>query len=327
MSAELTGQTVGGSSFPASVGTVYSPVYSMTGFASVRLDGLEAGAVTLSIKSVNHRFFDPQVRLPFALESLETQIRRLLKESVRRGHIEVAVQIERRGAKAAAIAFNDELLVGYVEAFRSAAARHGLRSEPDLNDLLRLPGMLNAQAAGAGSREEAEALERAALAAMPELLAQFNQVRAEEGASLAETLRSGMERLAALADEASSLREGVRAATFERLRGRIAELTEGARPSEERLLAEAALLAERSDVEEELVRLRTHAERFLALLGAGGELGKHLDFLVQELNREANTLLSKTSGASSGNGLRITDIGLEMKVEIERAKEQVQNLE
>jgi uncharacterized protein (TIGR00255 family) len=300
-------------------------VYSMTGYANVRLDGLDAGAVTLSIKSVNHRFFDPQVRLPFTLESLDTQIRKLLKESVRRGHIEVSVQIERRGAKSAAVAFNDELLGAYVEAFRGAAARHGLAAEPDLNELLRLPGMLSAQAAA--PRDEAEVLEPVVLAAMPQLLAQFNQVRAEEGAALADALRAGMERLAALADEASALREGVRSATFERLRGRIAELTQGAAPSEERLLAEAALLAERSDVEEELVRLRTHAERFLTLLNAGGELGKHLDFLVQELNREANTLLSKTSGASSGNGLRITDIGLEMKVEIERAKEQVQNLE
>jgi uncharacterized protein (TIGR00255 family) len=303
-------------------------VYSMTGYASVRLDGLDAGAVTLSIKSVNHRFFDPQVRLPFTLESLDTQIRKLLKESVRRGHIEVSVQIERRGAKSAAavlVAFNDELLGAYVEAFRGAAARHGLAAEPDLSELLRMPGMLSAQAAA--PRDEAETLEPVVLAALPELLAQFNQVRAEEGAALADALRAGMERLAALADEASALREGVRSATFERLRGRIAELTQGAAPSEERLLAEAALLAERSDVEEELVRLRTHAERFLTLLNAGGELGKHLDFLVQELNREANTLLSKTSGASSGNGLRITDIGLEMKVEIERAKEQVQNLE
>jgi uncharacterized protein (TIGR00255 family) len=300
-------------------------VYSMTGYANVRLDGLDAGAVTLSIKSVNHRFFDPQVRLPFTLESLDTQIRKLLKESVRRGHIEVSVQIERRGAKSAVVAFNDELLGAYVEAFRGAAARHGLAAEPDLNELLRLPGMLSAQAAA--PRDEAEVLEPVVLAAMPQLLAQFNQVRAEEGAALADALRAGMERLAALADEASALREGVRSATFERLRGRIAELTQGAAPSEERLLAEAALLAERSDVEEELVRLRTHAERFLTLLNAGGELGKHLDFLVQELNREANTLLSKTSGASSGNGLRITDIGLEMKVEIERAKEQVQNLE
>jgi uncharacterized protein (TIGR00255 family) len=300
-------------------------VYSMTGYASMRLDGLDAGAVTLSIKSVNHRFFDPQVRLPFTLESLDTQIRKLLKESVRRGHIEVSVQIERRGAKSAVVSFNDELLGAYVEAFRGAAARHGLAAEPDLNELLRMPGMLSAQAAA--PREEAEVLEPVVLAAMPELLAQFNEVRAEEGTALADALRAGMERLAVLADEASTLREGVRGVTFERLRGRLAELTQGAAPSEERLLAEAALLAERSDVEEELVRLRTHAERFLTLLNAGGEVGKHLDFLVQELNREANTLLSKTSGASSGNGLRITDIGLEMKVEIERAKEQVQNLE
>jgi uncharacterized protein (TIGR00255 family) len=307
-------------------GVVDSPVYSMTGFASLRLDGLEAGTVTLSIKSVNHRFFDPQVRLPFALESLEMQIRRLLKESVRRGHIEVTVQLERRGAKAAAtVALNEELLAAYVVAFREAAARHGLPAEPDLNELLRLPGMLSTQAAA--PRDEVDSLEPVVLAAMPELLAAFNQARAEEGAALAETLRTSMVRLAALAEEASSLREGVRSATFERLRGRIAELMQEAAPSEERLLAEAAMLAERSDVEEELVRLRTHTERFVAMLDGGGELGKRLDFLVQELNREANTLLSKTSGASSGNGLRITDLGLEMKVEIERAKEQVQNLE
>ena len=165
-------------------------VYSMTGYASMRLDGLDAGAVTLSIKSVNHRFFDPQVRLPFTLESLDTQIRRLLKESVRRGHIEVSVQIERRGAKSAAVvAFNDELLGAYVEAFRGAAARHGLAAEPNLNELMRVPGMLSAQAAA--PREEAEALEPVVLAAMPELLAQFNAVRAEEGAALADSAAGG----------------------------------------------------------------------------------------------------------------------------------------
>ncbi len=96
---------------------------------------------------------------------------------------------------------------------------------------------------------------------------------------------------------------------------------------EERLLEEAALLVERSDVEEEMVRLRTHVERFLAMLEEGGELGKRLDFLLQELNREANTMLSKTSSATGTNGLRITELGLEMKAEIEKAREQVQNLE
>ncbi|MGH9596956.1 MAG: endoribonuclease YicC domain-containing protein, partial [Edaphobacter sp.] len=97
--------------------------------------------------------------------------------------------------------------------------------------------------------------------------------------------------------------------------------------NEERVLTEAAMLAEKSDIEEELVRLRTHIDRFVAMLDEGGELGKRLDFLLQELNREANTMLSKTSGAAGENSLRITELGLEMKAEIERSREQVQNLE
>jgi uncharacterized protein (TIGR00255 family) len=96
---------------------------------------------------------------------------------------------------------------------------------------------------------------------------------------------------------------------------------------DQRLLAEAALLVERSDIEEELVRLRAHIESFLEMLDGGGELGKRLDFLLQELNREANTMLSKTTGGDPGIGLRLTAIGLEMKTEIERAREQVQNIE
>jgi uncharacterized protein (TIGR00255 family) len=107
----------------------------------------------------------------------------------------------------------------------------------------------------------------------------------------------------------------------------LVELTEGVPVSEERLLTEAAVLAEKSDIEEEIVRLRTHADRFVAMLEEGGELGKRLDFLLQELNREANTMLSKTSGATGENSLRITELGLEMKAEIEKCREQVQNLE
>jgi uncharacterized protein (TIGR00255 family) len=104
-------------------------------------------------------------------------------------------------------------------------------------------------------------------------------------------------------------------------------LTQGVAVTEERLLAEAAVLAEKSDIEEEIVRLRTHVDRFVAMLDEGGELGKRLDFLLQELNREANTMLSKTSGAAGENSLRITELGLEIKAEIEKAREQVQNLE
>ena len=136
-----------------------------------------------------------------------------------------------------------------------------------------------------------------------------------------------MARLGALTDEARELRAGVAAAEFAKLGARLSALLQGEGISEERMLAEAALLATRSDVEEELVRLKTHTGRFRETLAAGGEVGKPLDFLLQEMNREANTLLSKTGGNSGENGLRLTELGLQMKVELERAREQVQNLE
>jgi len=113
--------------------------------------------------------------------------------------------------------------------------------------------------------------------------------------------------------------EWSREAQFDRLRSRLVELTEGVPVSEERLLTEAAVLAEKSDIEEEIVRLRTHVDRFVAMLDEGGELGKRLDFLLQELNREANTMLSKTSGAAGENSLRITELGLEMRPRSENA--------
>jgi uncharacterized protein (TIGR00255 family) len=162
---------------------------------------------------------------------------------------------------------------------------------------------------------------------MAELIGGLNAVRAQEGEVLAAELRASMLRLREFAEEMTTLRSGVREAQFERLRSRLMELTQGVPVSEERVLAEAAVLAEKSDIEEEIVRLRTHVERFVAMLDEGGELGKRLDFLLQELNREANTMLSKTSGAAGGNSLRITELGLEMKAEIEKAREQVQNLE
>jgi uncharacterized protein (TIGR00255 family) len=136
-----------------------------------------------------------------------------------------------------------------------------------------------------------------------------------------------MQRLRVFGEEMAELRNGVREAQFERLRSRLVELTQGVPVSEERVLTEASVLAEKSDIEEEIVRLRTHVDRFIALLDEGGELGKRLDFLLQELNREANTMLSKTSGAAGENSLRMTELGLEMKAVIEKAREQVQNIE
>jgi uncharacterized protein (TIGR00255 family) len=299
-------------------------VYSMTGYASVRVDSVDHSSFTLTLKSVNHRFFDLQVRMPQGFDGIEAQIRKALKEQVQRGHVEFTLQVDR--AERSGVALNEDLLAAYLAAFRKAAAEHGLSGEPDLNDVLRMPGMMSGQAEA--PRDEAGVVEAAVLAGLGDLIARFNVARAEEGAALADELHRSMTRLDRLAAEAGGLREGVRSVSFERLRTRIAEVTQGlAGVDPDRLLTEAAIVADKSDIEEELVRLRTHAEAFVAMLDGGGPVGKRLDFLLQELNREANTLLSKTGGASSQNGLRITELGLEMKMEIERAKEQVQNLE
>ena len=300
-----------------------SEIYSMTGYASLRGSLRDSAGFTLTIKSVNHRFLDLHLRLPSSCDGLELQMRRMLKEGLKRGHVEVMLQVERRASSE--IQLNAGLLEAYVQAFRKAAEMNGVAGEPDLNAMLRIPGVMSADSSvGAG---ETEGLDVAVLSHVVPLVKKLNEVRLQEGAALVAELRASMLRLQEFAEEMAELRSGVRESQFERLRSRLMELTQGVPVSEERLLAEAAVLAEKSDIEEEVVRLRTHVERFVAMLDEGGELGKRLDFLLQELNREANTMLSKTSGAAGANSLRITELGLEMKAEIEKAREQVQNLE
>ncbi len=292
----------------------------MTGFASV--EGTLAGGrgFGVTVKSVNHRHLDLQVRVPVGFDGLEAGLRKVLKAGVKRGHVEVTVSLE-KGAGVGVVAVDEALLGAYVEAHRRAAERFGVSAEIDLNGLLRMPGVMSAAAVVVDVVEaEGPVMEVASRA-----VERLNEVRAAEGAALVAELKAGMERVSGMAEEARVLREGVRAAQVERLRGKLMEmLGEQYGVSDERLLTEAALLVERGDVEEELVRLRTHVERFNGLLEGGGEVGRQLDFLLQELNREANTMLSKTGGSV---GLRLTELGLAMKVELERAREQVQNLE
>jgi uncharacterized protein (TIGR00255 family) len=294
----------------------------MTGFAS--LSGVVAGgrSLALLIKSVNHRHLDLQIRVPMGLDALEPGMRKAVKAAVRRGHVELTCFLEKE-TSGSSVDWNESLLVAHIAAFRRAAERFGIDQEPDLNGILRMPGVLSNTAVTLDVAE----METPVRTAVDELLTKFNASRELEGASLGAELRAGMTRLGLLTDEARALRTGVATAEFAKLKSRLKALTEAETVGEDRLLAEAALLATRSDVEEELVRLKTHVERFCELLDGGGELGRSLDFLLQEMNREANTLLSKTGGNSGEGGLRLTEVGLQMKVELERAREQVQNLE
>ena len=299
------------------------PIYSMTGFARVSGRVRDVLSWNLSLKSVNHRFLDLHMRLPAGAEPLEMRLRRLLKEKVLRGHLEVTLSVE-RGLRPSAH-FDRDLLQGYIAAFRAAASESALQQQPDLNAIFRLPGVLTGEARF--SEEEIQALEEDVAGQTGRLVEALNLMRGQEGASLARELAATMERLDSAVSQVAHMRQEVQRAYFERISQRISGLLNGhAGIDRDRVLQEAAMLAERSDVEEEVTRLRTHIRHFHSLLDAGGEMGKKLDFLLQEMNREANTLLSKTGGVS-GNGQRITDLGLGMKSEIEKAREQVQNLE
>jgi len=275
-------------------------------------------AFSLSLKSVNHRFLDLHFRLPSGSDSLEMQLRRLLKEKIGRGHIEVTLSLERSGGEA--LALNRPLISAYIAAFRAAAAEFGVPAEPDLNVILRIPGALDS----AGEPADG-ALESAVMDRVGEALERLNQMREQEGRGIEQELRVRMAHLREAVKTVQVHRRAVLQSYVERLQSRLQELL-GSSADRERVLQEAALLVDRSDIQEEIVRLENHMQHFLGLLDQHGEVGKKLDFLLQEMNREANTLLSKTSGLA-GEALKITEAGLIMKAEIEKSREQVQNLE
>jgi uncharacterized protein (TIGR00255 family) len=304
-------------------GSVRLPIRSMTGFA--RVAAIASGNVqfVLTLKSVNHRYLDLQFHLPGGMDALEMRWRKTLKEHLVRGHVEVRLSLANT-APAAPVRFNPEIVRAYLEAFRAASTEHDLPGKPDLNVALRLPGAWLAQADT--PEQEVVGLNEAADASLLSAIKSLNAMREQEGATLAEELRLTMARLQTIVEELTAMRATMQQAYLERIDQKMREILGDAAPSPERILQEAALLAERSDVEEEMARMRAHIAHFQDLLRQGGELGKKLDFLLQEMTREANTTLSKTGGIANRT-LRITELGLAMKSEIEKAREQVQNLE
>jgi uncharacterized protein (TIGR00255 family) len=290
----------------------------MTGFAQVRGQVNAHLAFSLSLKSVNHRFLDLHFRLPSDTDSLEMKLRRILKEKLARGHVEVILSLDRAGTNG--VALNRQLIAGYIQAFRAAADEFGVEGEPDLNVVLRMPGAMEAGAEKAGDE-----METAVMARAEEALFKLNEMREQEGRSIDTELRARLANLQKAAAGVETHRNTILRSYSERLQARMQELL-GAQVDKERILQEVAVLVDRSDIQEELVRLNAHVNHFVGLLDQGGEVGKKLDFLLQEMNREANTLLSKTSGLA-GEALKITEMGLLMKSEIEKSREQVQNLE
>jgi uncharacterized protein (TIGR00255 family) len=280
----------------------------------------EQGEIVATLKSVNHRGLDMHCRMPSEMDALEHDVRGVVKGGVARGHVEIQISFTRTAGAAATL--NRPLLDAYVQAFRDAAALYGLGGQPDLNSALSIPGMLSA----AGDEEVEEAVAKAVLEAAAEALAMLNAFREREGAAIAQEMRQRCRNVRDLVSRMEEIRAGAGAAFHKRLQEKLADLLAGAAMDPQRLAQEAAVLADRSDIAEELLRLRTHAAQLDVLLSGDGEVGKRLDFLLQEMNRESNTVLSKTGGLGD-LGLTMTELALAAKSEIDKIREQSLNLE
>jgi uncharacterized protein (TIGR00255 family) len=296
----------------------------MTGYSQAR--GENAGwAIRLSIKSVNHRFLDIRFRLPEGFDVYELRLRQIIREKIHRGHLDINLNVQ-PGA-ASPVQVNRELLQAYRYAAEDLKTQMGSDAELDVVSLLRLPGVIGGLApAIPDNEEEQERLGRVLEDCLGEALTKLDDMRHAEGRHLAEELRARVARIGEQADQVRNLAITLTPAFARRLQNRLKELLNGTGIEPARLAQEAALLAERSDISEELDRLRSHLQQFAKLLDGAGELGKKLDFLLQEMHREANTMLSKTPGVES-EALAITGLSLEIRAEIEKMREQVQNIE
>ena len=291
---------------------------SMTGFGRGAVTG-EGFKVAVEIKTVNNRYLDVHLRLNQELSSLEMNIRKLISARLSRGRVDLSINLERNGATTYEI--NRPLVTGYINVMREIQKEFNLAGDVDVNSLARLPGALTTARDGL-DEESVIGIERAVSEAIEDL----ERMRESEGAALADEMRNRLAKIEAEVPIIENAAAGLVDAYRQRLQKRIGELVfRGGGPAVEldagRLAQEVAYLADRSDISEELVRLRSHLDQFRAAIDSEGEVGKRLDFLLQELNREANTVLSKSTDVS------IKDAGLAIKAEVEKLREQVQNVE
>jgi uncharacterized protein (TIGR00255 family) len=298
-----------------------APIRSMTGYALVRA-ATSAGELTVTLRSVNHRGLDLHFHPNGPLAQFENAMRSLLKQHLARGHIEIRLSLA-PDVEAETVTYNRGLLKRYVVLFREACTEFEIESKPNLNTFFALPGVFDA----AHQTKTVDAtFESEVIAALAACVHELNAFREREGRELCCAVESEIAAIEEQTAQMGLIRAQALPHFRQRLGERLSDLLHDSGVSESRLAEEAALLADRSDIQEELARLTVHAEEARRLLRSGGEIGKRLDFLLQEMNRETNTVLAKTSGIGEA-GLTITNLGLATKANIERIREQALNLE
>jgi uncharacterized protein (TIGR00255 family) len=288
----------------------------MTGFGRGETDG-RGRVYTVEVQSVNHRFLEARCRLPKRLAGLEPRVQRAVQQRFARGHLEVSVQEKDLDGRTRTLKIDLALARQYVESLRT------LQREMDLPGQVTLE-MLAGQRELISVEESEETLDEAWAELEPALVAALDALatmRCQEGAALTQALRRHLDEIESVLSRVLGRTSDLVTAHRNRLRERVADLLDGRLPDPLRLEQEVALLAERGDVAEECDRLRSHLAQFRETLDQSGPQGRRLDFLLQEMNREANTIGSKAADASLAQDV------VELKTAIERLREQVQNIE
>jgi uncharacterized protein (TIGR00255 family) len=293
-------------------------LHSMTGYARAQ-GGVPGISFSVEIKSVNARGLDIRMRMTPGYDALEAEVRRRIGKALARGSITVNLNVEREG-EGGRVVVNHEALNAVLGALREIGDQIDAR-KPSLDGILGLKGVLEQHDAPLDADSE-EKLQAAIYTAVDAALADLESARRAEGVHLKDILGGQVTEIARLRELAAAHPGRSREAILARLKEQIAELTSASPAlSEERLAQEALVLATKADIREELDRLTAHVASARQLLGEGGPVGRKLDFLSQEFNREANTLCSKS------NAVELTAIGLDLKAVIDQFREQVQNLE
>ncbi len=291
-------------------------IRSMTGYG--RAQGNGAGFdISVDIKSVNHRYFEFNAKLPKSCLFLEDSLKKLLQEMISRGKVEVMLSVQSKEGSDTRIGVDEVAAASCLEALRTAGEKFGLIDDIKLSDLLRFPDVFTVERA----EIDEEALTAAVMQIAGDAAASYQEMRVAEGQKLREDLENRLKRVSELVSEVEKRAPELQQAYYNRLYQKLSETLEGTSIDESRVVTEAAIFADKVAVDEETVRLRSHLAQFAGLLENDGPVGKKLDFLVQEMNRETNTIGSK------GQDVTIARTVVEMKSEIEKIREQIQNIE
>ncbi len=291
-------------------------IKSMTGFGRYEYEDVSC-KFTVELKSVNHRYLDISIKMPRKLNFLENAIRTLLRENMKRGKVDVYITCDDYTEDRISLKYNSALAAEYLKHLRAMAEQFGIEDDIRVSTLSRYPEVLTMEEAPPDEEELWNGLKAALSGACDSL----SETRSREGAHLQNDLIEKLDGMTECVDFIEERSPQIMSEYRSRLTDKITELLEDRQIDESRIVQEVTIYADKICVDEETVRLRSHIQSMKDTLLQGGEIGRKLDFIAQEMNREANTILSKA------NDLELSDMGIRLKTDIEKIREQVQNIE